>query len=452
MQRLVIIIHGWSDTSRSFQGMAKRIEQSGAAVVQVRLSDYMSKEDDVAIEDVTRRMDQVLRQVVAGTPASDIRFIAHSTGALVVRHWLVTYGSPAHPAWPRAVVQLAPANFGSALAAKGQSFLGRVVKGYDNWFETGLRFLRALEPSSPFQWQLTARDLLHLDDGDANGSIYGSGDGQVMVFTLIGDTGYKGLRGVANEAGSDGTIRIAAANMNVAGARINFAVHEQTPQVTPLRPRFTQPFPLCIIPGVDHTSIVGSNAAANTLLNQALQCQPADYAGIASSWHTLNNARSVEHDGSAHALLLVRVRDQYGDPVDDYFAEFGDERLPGDEDSAYIQRHVFENVSAHTIAPSHRAFYIDQNKLDGYHAHLHSVRRLRPTLLTLNPPARIEVSLSATPVGPHVRYFNSTRTGASGVVPLWPADQSAVGPIAVNSPFLLDIIIPRIPADDVFRM
>ncbi len=54
---------------------------------------------------------------------------------------------------------LAPANFGSALAHKGRSMLGRVFKGWKTGFETGEEMLYALELASPFQWDLAQADL-----------------------------------------------------------------------------------------------------------------------------------------------------------------------------------------------------------------------------------------------------------------------------------------------------
>jgi hypothetical protein len=41
---------------------------------------------------------------------------------------------------------LAPANYGSKLASMGQSLIGRVLKGWDNWFHTGKEMLSAPAP------------------------------------------------------------------------------------------------------------------------------------------------------------------------------------------------------------------------------------------------------------------------------------------------------------------
>ncbi len=81
------------------------------------------------------------------------------------------------------LVMLAPANHGSKLAATGKSFLGRVVKGYDNWFQSGQAMLDDLELSSAFQWQLAQRDVLIVPGGDT--TLYYGAD-RVWPFVIVG--------------------------------------------------------------------------------------------------------------------------------------------------------------------------------------------------------------------------------------------------------------------------
>ena len=147
----VVIIHGWSDTSVSFEPLAGFLEAHGIASSQIRLGDYISLDDDVRVEDVAKRMDAVLNtRLGAGELQAPFDMIVHSTGGLVARQWLSEYypigGSPI-----RRLIMLAPANHGSPLAAKGKSLLGRVVKGWNNWFETGTEMLNALELASPYR-------------------------------------------------------------------------------------------------------------------------------------------------------------------------------------------------------------------------------------------------------------------------------------------------------------
>ncbi|MGV8690956.1 hypothetical protein ACV35Z_33425, partial [Pseudomonas aeruginosa] len=47
-----------------------------------------------------------------------------------------------------------------ALAHKGRSFIGRVLKGWNRFVgQTGTQVLKGLELGSPYSWQLAERDL-----------------------------------------------------------------------------------------------------------------------------------------------------------------------------------------------------------------------------------------------------------------------------------------------------
>jgi hypothetical protein len=77
--------------------------------------------------------------------------IVHSTGGPVVRHWLNHYlqdvcGGDLARCPVRSLIMLAPANFGSRLAAQGG-------------FETGKRILEGIELGSPVLWRIAHGDL-----------------------------------------------------------------------------------------------------------------------------------------------------------------------------------------------------------------------------------------------------------------------------------------------------
>lgn len=60
MARQVLIIHGWSDTSRSFHALATFLGGHGYAPKLLWLGDYISRDDEVRIEDVGKRMGEVI--------------------------------------------------------------------------------------------------------------------------------------------------------------------------------------------------------------------------------------------------------------------------------------------------------------------------------------------------------------------------------------------------------
>ncbi|MGH6922185.1 MAG: esterase/lipase family protein, partial [Propylenella sp.] len=142
MPRQVVILHGWSDTSESFHDLRVFLGNNGFEVTEVWLGDYISKDDDVRIPDVAKRMQAVLSEMLAtGKLKAPFDVIVHSTGGLVVREWVARYFPNGAECPVKRIVMLAPANFGSRLAAAGKSFVGRVAKGFDNWFQTGTEML-----------------------------------------------------------------------------------------------------------------------------------------------------------------------------------------------------------------------------------------------------------------------------------------------------------------------
>ena len=162
MPRQVVILHGWSDNSDSFKPLARFLKRNGFDPHPIHLGDYDSLRNDVRIDDVAKRMEEVIREVQARAGrnklAAKFDMVVHSTGGLVARHWISTFYA-SRPCPVQNLVMLAPANFGSALAHLGRSMLSRVAKGWRTGFETGDEMLYALELGSPYQWQLAQQDL-----------------------------------------------------------------------------------------------------------------------------------------------------------------------------------------------------------------------------------------------------------------------------------------------------
>ena len=63
--REVLIVHGWSDTSKSFSPLVDFLRSAGFNAVGLWLGDYISLDDDVKIEDVAKRMEALVREKLA---------------------------------------------------------------------------------------------------------------------------------------------------------------------------------------------------------------------------------------------------------------------------------------------------------------------------------------------------------------------------------------------------
>ena len=83
----IVIIHGWSDQSESFQPLAARLAQeTQQAVSNIWLGDYISLDDEVKLEDISRALQRAW--VAAGLPVArnQVDVVIHSTGGLVIGH------------------------------------------------------------------------------------------------------------------------------------------------------------------------------------------------------------------------------------------------------------------------------------------------------------------------------------------------------------------------------
>ena len=464
----VAIIHGWSDTSKSFHDLRDFLGRNGYEVRQIWRGDYVSKDDDVRVPDVAKRMQGVIQELIAQRQLTvPFDLVVHSTGGLVAREWVATYYPDGAGCPAKRIIMLAPANFGSRLAALGKSMIGRIAKGWNNWFQTGQEMLRGLELASPYQWHLATRDLLDPEGRNGTGPY---GNGRIWPFVIAGTRGYSGgLREIVNERGSDGTVRPAAANLNVVGMTIDFSTGASRPAIRPWTSRVAASrVPMAILPDRDHGSIVRPDDAVagddatrprlGRLILQALACgSDSEYAQIAKQWyelseetHALRNSlpARAEERGNLHQYMqfVVRARDDHGQPVDDYFLEFFSPRMKGDRDVVYFHQNVLEHVHTNSVSPSFRCLFVDRTDLvEGFYALARTPER-----------QTLAVSVSAAQLGRNIRYFDKTSEGARGQVVIHALAAAARDDLDArvrrNTTHLIDMILPRQPVDKVFKL
>lgn len=222
--QLLIFVHGWSVTSTATYGqlparLKREVQKRDGPPLDVRhiyLGEYVSFHDSIRIEDIARAFDGALAEVLAqyGKGRRCV-CITHSTGGPVVREWMDRYIVQAGRLGQCPIshlVMLAPANFGSALAQLGKSRVG-AIKAWFNGIEPGQHVLDWLELGSPAACALNLRwirdyPVLRLTQGKH----------PVFPFVLTGDAIdrklYDHLNPYTGEIGSDGVIRVAAANLN----------------------------------------------------------------------------------------------------------------------------------------------------------------------------------------------------------------------------------------------
>lgn len=476
MARQVVIVHGWSDTSNSFKPLAAFLDKNGFEAVPLWLGDYLSLEDDVRVEDVAKRMQEVLLEYIqAGELDKSFDVIVHSTGALVVRQWLTMYYPDGKNCPIRRLLMLAPANFGSKLASLGQSMLGRVIKGWNNWFHTGKEMLATLDLASRYQWDLAQRDLFALGDESAP-SPYGKTG--VLPFIITGTHPYpSSLRQIVNENGADGTVRVPAANLNVHGITIDFAADETNPTLTewPLRHGDLE-FPFAVLPDRTHGSIItpedndvksadANQARLGELILQALNCPgPSQYAVIQKEWQALSEATAELALDPAklnevfpkpkwweifkgetptdffhqYLQVIVTVVDDHGADVPDFFLEFFGPDAKSDREAVYFHSQVLEAVA---VNGPRRCFYVDRTDLvQNYYE-----------LIPAGGKKAVAMSISAAPPGDNVSYFGASKVGAAGELVVHD-EAGEHRRLRRNCTHFVKIVIPRTPKNNVFKL
>src|SRR5690606_38581686 len=93
MPQSTVILHGWSDCSESFVAMKAFLARNGAGPVsEIYYADYESREDHLTFDDVIDGLnDEFYRRGFItrdGKKKRDLNVIVHSTGGLVIRHWI----------------------------------------------------------------------------------------------------------------------------------------------------------------------------------------------------------------------------------------------------------------------------------------------------------------------------------------------------------------------------
>lgn len=327
--KLVIFVHGWSVTHTDTYGElpARLIAESRATggpdldVQHIHLGEYVSFRDEVRVADLAKAFDSALKAVL-DKAGSQQRFVAitHSTGAPVLREWLDRYHvQPKRMAECRMshLIMLAPANFGSALAQLGKSRLGQ-IKAWFNGVEPGQGVLDWLELGSREACELNLRWI-----NDYPRLKLTAAPNPLFPFVLCGETIDRKLYDFVNpytgELGSDGVVRLAAANLNA-----THIVLEQEPivpgealpsarkRLRQLRHVSTKRGPSTafkIIPGASHSGAdkgimrsVRNNGEAHPTVDAILRCLKVSDA---AAYETLRQA--FDGENAAYQALDQRL-------------------------------------------------------------------------------------------------------------------------------------------------
>ncbi|MEX0886847.1 MAG: hypothetical protein WD009_10455 [Phycisphaeraceae bacterium] len=415
----IVLIHGYSAESEELTKpainaiygdlpQALRDKYAADAVVEVDLSRYISLDDGLTIDDVSRALDRALHSDHPHLLQGGFHAIVHSTGALVLRNWLRRFSPRPSPLCN--LVYLAGANFGSGWAHIGKGQFAKWGSMIFRRGDRGVRILHALELGS--DWTID----LHRHFLDPANSL--PDKFEVLEHVVIGSQAdaawFAAPIRYAKEDGADGVVRVAASNLNFnyirfepTEAAMNVAwqaaldertrdlarehtreqwyrfgeVHEPGGGDAPTIP-FAIPFK-CAHSGDKVGIVTGSNCRKDVLdlIDLAL-------GSTADNWTTRvalfdrHTVRTYDraHTQKApkwwskwltepraqydkHAQVIVRVRDQDGRPVPNYDIFF--DAASGTRSDALPIRELMETKHVNGLTPNIITFYLRTDAFDG---------------------------------------------------------------------------------------
>lgn len=401
-KKLVVLVHGWSVSSTETYGrLADRLEAEAGEWVDVRnlwLSKYVSFDDDVRVEDLSRAFEAAVRRELGAEidAGKKLVCITHSTGGPVIRDWWDRFYrtvSRSGPCPMSHLVMLAPPNFGSALAQLGKGKLGR-IKTWFQGVEPGQKVLDWLELGSAEAWDLNQRWIESDDPATGRNPVY--------QFSLIGQSIdrklYDHLNSYTGELGSDGVVRAAAANLNATYIRLEQQepvlkqdgpnpVYE-APELKARQPRRAPRTAFALVPGMAHSgkemgilrSIGADPARPHPAVEAILACirvdSPADYQRVCDEFDARTQAVMAQelvekeerllpdrwfiHDPCS--MVIFRVVDHRGYPLEAFdlkliAGETGDPNL--------LPEGFARDRQANQLRRSHLTYFLNAAKMLG---------------------------------------------------------------------------------------
>jgi hypothetical protein len=467
----VVFVHGWSVTKLNTYGnLPERLQIEGAKiginirVEEIFLSRYISFHDEIKLPDISRALDTAISDQLVNV----LTFvcITHSTGGPVVRDWWNRYCKGKQRGCRMThLIMLAPANFGSALAKLGKGTISR-LKSWWNGIEPGQGVLDWLELGSAESWDLNM-DWISSDGSQISQSGF-------FPFVLTGQSidreFYDALNSYTGETGSDGVVRVAAANMNATYIRLEQPVPQRGENGEfftndlDLTKVVTAPLtPIRIISGKSHSgetmgimlSVGIDDEKSMETVNAIFDCVKVvtreDYETVITKFE--NETTNVEIKGKVeienrwllsdryfihdrYTMVIFRVIDSKGYPVNDYdlLLTAGENSDPNHLPEGFFIDRQQNGNNINTIT-----YFIDYDIMNGDNKVVKDNRILREKVPGIN---KLGLKISARPRVGFVRYIECKYEASKDLF------EHVLKP---NATTLVDIVLQRVVDKEVFR-
>lgn len=469
----LIFVHGWSVTNLDTYGkLPARLTSEaakagiGLSVQHVFLSRYISFHDEVRLPDISRAFQTAITEQLSAD--STFICITHSTGGPVIRDWWDRYCKGKRPKLRMShLIMLAPANFGSALARLGKGTLSR-LKSWWSGIEPGLGVLDWLTLGS------TGSRELNMSWIDSDGSqINPSG---FYPFVLTGQTIdrqlYDAVNSYTGESGSDGVVRVAAANLNATYVRLaqpkpyrNTAGKLVAEELAIDRAVDAPRTAMRVVAGKAHSgkdigimNSVGANdtKSADTVA-AILDCirvgSKKDYEALTEQFDAdtarVQLAEKVEiekrmlltdryfiHD--RYTMIVFRIMDSEGYPITDFDLMF---TADVDNNPNMLPEGFLLDRQLNRLEPNVLTFYLNYDLLTGSEEVLAADGKvLRPKTVGIT---KLGIRIRPRPDTGFVRYLECRYTATAELF------SQALKP---NSTTMIDIVMQRIVDKEVLRL
>ena len=447
----LVFVHGWSvSNTDTYGGLPQALVGNAPKALDLQidhlyLAKYVSFSDEVMVDDIARGMEAAVRAEVVPKLAKGERFacITHSTGGPVVRAWIsLVYGRALGKCPLSHLVMLAPANHGSALAQLGKGKLAR-MKFFMGGVEPGTGVLDWLELGSDESWHLNSDWM----DYDLLGSA-------IYAFVLTGQSidrsFYDNLNSYTGEAGSDGVVRVAAANLNYGqllleqqAAGFKLSKQGQSPATA-----------LGVLPGLSHSgedmgimrSVQATDNGSHPTVKAVLQClnvsSTTGYRVCAKTLDALtqktqNDERVTSEkelfiftrkfNTSRYCMLVFRVTDDRGNTLTDYDIVF---TAGPDYDANHLPPGFFVDRQRNSKSPEKLTYYLDYDVMAPWFE--------KPALQD-----KFGFQISARPAAGYAYYKIAEQRGTfSGLLKYF----------APNQTVMIDVVLQRRVMEGVFRL
>ncbi len=381
---LVVFIHGWSVTNTDSYGMLPKVvaqyadPQLSIQITDLYLGKYVSFADEVNIDDIARGFHKAIVSEILPRLSGGGKFacVTHSTGGPVVRKWIDLFFKDRVMDCPLShLVMLAPANHGSALAQLGKGRLSE-IKSFAEGVQPGVGVLNWLELGSDQSWEL---NYSWLDYNCTSSGLY--------LFVLTGQTIdrklYDHVNSYTGEAGSDGVVRAASANMNYGFVRLL----QHGGKIIIEKRKQLEKYAYGVLPGLSHSdndmgimrSINAENGRTHPTVIWILKClsvnSSSSYSSVTKELNVLTEKTQIDERSrktkelflferefitSRYCMLVFRIEDDRGNKLSEYNILF---TAGPNYDVNHLPEGFFVDRQCNKLNPGKLTYYVDYDKM-----------------------------------------------------------------------------------------